>query len=59
VGCLVFSPYAKKRYVSHAQHSHVSLVKFCETTFGLPSLNARTTAADGMQDCFDFSQAPA
>jgi phospholipase C len=59
VGCLVISPFAKKGYVSHAQHSHVSLVKFCETTFGLPSLNARTKASDGMEDCFDFSQVPA
>jgi phospholipase C len=59
VGCLVISPHAKKGYVSHAQHSHVSLVKFCEATFGLPSLNARTAASDGMEDCFDFSQPPA
>jgi phospholipase C len=59
VGCLVISPYAKRGYISHAQHSHVSLVKFCENTFGLPSLNARTAASDGMEDCFDFSQTPA
>jgi len=58
VGCLVLSPYAKKGYVSKAQHSHVSLVKFCENIFGLPSLNKRTTASDGMEDCFDFKQAP-
>jgi phospholipase C len=58
VGCLVLSPYARKGYVSKALHSHVSLVKFCETNFGLPSLNARTAAADGMVDCFDFKQAP-
>jgi len=58
VGCLVISPYARRGYVSHARHSHVSLVKFCETTFGLPSLNSRTTASDGMEDCFDFSQTP-
>ena len=38
--------------------SHVSLVKFCETTFGLAPLNARDAAADGMRDCFDFTQAP-
>lgn len=59
VGCLVISPYARRGYVSHAQHSHVSLVRFCETVFGLPSLNARTNASDAMDDCFDFSQAPA
>jgi phospholipase C len=58
VGCLVISPYAKKAYVSHVQHSHVSLVRFCETTFGLPPLNARTSASDGMEDCFDFTQLP-
>jgi phospholipase C len=58
VGCLVLSPFARKGHVSKALHSHVSLVKFCETNFGLPSLNARTAAADGMTDCFDLSQAP-
>jgi len=58
VGCLVLSPYARKGYVSKTLHSHVSLIKFCETTFGLPSLNTRTAAADGMDDCFDLTQAP-
>ena len=59
VGCLVLSPYAKAGYISKVQHSHVSLIKFCETTFGLPTLNARDKAADGMSDCFDFTQKPA
>ncbi len=58
VGCLVLSPYARKGYVSRALHSHVSLIRFCENNFGLGSLNARTQAADGMEDCFDFTQAP-
>jgi phospholipase C len=58
VGCLVVSPYARKGYISTTTHSHVSLVRFCETNFGLPSLNARTAATDGMTDCFDFQQAP-
>jgi phospholipase C len=58
VPCLVISPYAKRGYVSRAQHSHVSLVRFCEDTFGLPSLNARTSSSDGMEDCFDFTQNP-
>ena len=59
VGCLVLSPYAKSGYVSNVLHSHVSLVKFCETTFGLQPLNARDAAADDMADCFDFTQHPA
>jgi phospholipase C len=58
VGCLVLSPYAKSGYISKVLHSHVSLVKFCETTFGLPPLNARDSAADDMSDCFDFTQQP-
>ncbi len=59
VGCLVLSPYAKRGYISRVLHSHVSLVKFCETTFGLPPLNARDRASDHMEDCFDFTQQPA
>jgi phospholipase C len=59
VGCLVLSPYAKRGYVSKVLHSHVSLLKFCETLFGLPSLNDLVARADGMADCFDFMQRPA
>ncbi len=58
VPCLVLSPYAKGSFISHAAHSHVSLLRFCENVFGLPSLNARTGADDGMADCFDFKQKP-
>ena len=54
----MLSPYAKKGFVSRAMHSNISLLKFCENNFGLPSLNARTAAADGMEDCFDFTQLP-
>ena len=56
VGCLVVSPYAKAGYISTVLHSHVSVVKFCETVFGLPAINKRDAAADDMFDCFDFSQ---
>ncbi len=58
VGCLVIGPFVHSGYISHAFHSHVSLVRFCEKTFGLPALNARDAAADAMEDCFDYSQAP-
>ena len=47
VGCLVLSPYAKAGYISRTLHSHVSIVKFCETIFGLPfdcTLMPRPTA---------------
>jgi phospholipase C len=57
VGCLVISPYSK-RGIAKGFHSHVSLVKFCETTFGLKPLNARDQASDDMSDCFAFRQTP-
>ena len=59
VGCLVLSPYAKSGYLSKVLHSHVSLLKFCETLFGLPHLNARDAKTDDMSDCFDFTRRPA
>jgi hypothetical protein len=52
----VLGAYAKAKHVSHVRRSHVSLVRFCEQTFGLPSLNARTAAADDMGDCFDYTR---
>ncbi len=58
VPCLVISPYAKRGYISKVFHSHVSLVKFCEVTFGLQPINARDAAADDMSDCFDYTQTP-
>lgn len=58
VPCLVISPFAKSGYISRELHSHISLVKFCETCFGLPPLNERDRAASGMSDCFNFDQGP-
>ena len=58
VPCLVLSPFARPNYISKAFHSHVSVTKFCEATFGLAPLTPRDAASDGMEDCFDFAQAP-
>jgi len=58
VPCLVISPWAKPGHVSTQRHSHVSLIRFCEDTFHLPHLNHRDASADGMEDCFDFTQTP-
>ncbi len=59
VPCLVLSPYAKVGYISKTLHSHVSLMKFCESLFGLPPVNQRDAQADDMSDCFDFQHAQA
>jgi len=57
VPCLILSPYAK-RGVNKTFHSHVSILKFCTTIFGLKPLNRRIAASDDMSDCFDFTQTP-
>ena len=56
VPCLVLSPYTKPDHVSAQLNSPVSLVTFCQTIFGLPPLNQRNSASNGMSDCFDFPQ---
>ena len=58
VPCLVMSPYTKAGYISKTLHSFVSIVRFCEENFGLPTINQRDAAADNMADCFDFTQTP-
>jgi phospholipase C len=58
VPCLVLSPWAKPGHISTTVRSHVSLIRFCETTFGLPPVTPRTAAADDMGDCFDSAQKP-
>ncbi len=55
---VVISPYAKQGHISHQENSHVSLVKFCETTFGLAPLDQRDNVSHRMSDCFDFAQRP-
>jgi phospholipase C len=58
VPCLVISPYVRKGFVSRTQHSHISLLKFCGTLLGIPSINPRLDTADDMSDCFDPAQSP-
>lgn len=58
VPCLVVDPYAKPAYISNELNSHVSLVKFCTTTFGLDSLTDRDASSNGMGDCIDLTQTP-
>jgi len=56
VPCMIMSPYARSGYVSHTLHSHVSLLHFAETIFGLETLTERDANASDMLDCFDFDQ---
>ena len=58
VPCLVLSPYAKPRHICSQENSHVSILKFCEDTFGLHPLTDRDRQSNGMSDCFDLTQNP-
>jgi phospholipase C len=58
VPCLVLGPYAKAGHVSSQENSHVSLLRFCEDTFGLAALTDRDAQSNGMSDCFDLTQSP-
>jgi phospholipase C len=56
VPLIVVSPYAKKHYVSHAQHEFGSLLHYIETTQGVPSLGTTDARADDLSDFFDYTQ---
>jgi phospholipase C len=58
VPCLVMGPYAKSKHISHQLNSHVSVIRFVTSLFGLASINERDAKSNGLSDCFDFSQAP-
>ncbi|HEU5479852.1 MAG TPA: alkaline phosphatase family protein, partial [Candidatus Tumulicola sp.] len=58
VPLIVLSPYAKTGYVSHTQYEFGSILKFVESTFGLPSLGTTDVRANNLTDAFDFNQQP-
>ena len=57
VPCMAVSPYARAGYVCHTLYSHVSLLRFAETIFGLEPLTGRDASANDLLDCFNFEQA--
>lgn len=58
VPMIVVSPYAKTAYISHVTHDFGSVLKFVESTFGLPTLGYADAAADDLADCFVYTQSP-
>jgi len=58
VPMIVVSPYAKKGYVDHTQYEFGSILKFVESTFGLPSLGTTDERANNLTNAFDFNQKP-
>jgi phospholipase C len=58
VPVFVVSPFAKRHFVSHAIHSHASILRFLEAKFDLPALSNRDANSDAMLDLFDFDNPP-
>jgi phospholipase C len=56
VPMMVISPFAKTNYVSHVQMDMVSILKFIQWNWQLPSLNARNdnSASGDLRDMFSF-----
>ena len=58
VPLLVISPYAKAKYISHANHDFGSILRFTEETFGLKPVGYADLYSDDLADCFDMNQTP-
>ncbi len=52
VPLLVISPLAKPGYISHVQMDHVSILKYIQWNWGLPSLNGRNDQSNDLRDMF-------
>lgn len=54
---MVISPFAKTGYISHVQMDNISILRFIQWNWGLPSLNARNAAPGStveLRDMFTF-----
>jgi phospholipase C len=54
VPAVVVSPWAKKSYVSHVQHSHTSILRLLETKWNLPALSNRDANSSNLLDTLDL-----
>lgn len=56
VPAIIISPFAKKGFIDHTQYETVSILKFIEERWGLPSLSTRDAAANNILNAFDFTK---
>ena len=56
VPCLLISPFARRRHVSHVLFDHASVLKLIEWRFSLASLSRRVTTANNLALALDFSR---
>jgi phospholipase C len=56
VPCLLISPFARRRYVSHTLFDHASVLKLIQWRFNLKPLSRRVTSANNLAAALDFSR---
>lgn len=55
VPTMLVSPWARRNFVAHGQHTHAALPAFLSWRFGLPQLSARTATENDLLYAFDFA----
>ncbi len=55
VPAIIISPFAKKNFVDHTQYETVSVLKFIEERWELPSLSTRDAKANNILNAFNFN----
>jgi len=58
VPTIVISPYARPHFISRAEYSFSSILKFQEDVFHLPRLNSHDRSAASLSQAFNFRQPP-
>ena len=58
VPLLVISPYAKENYVSHQVLNHMSITRFIEDNWQLPTLNRNVAESNSLEGFLDLKMAP-
>ncbi len=58
VPLLVISPYSKENSMSRTLLNHMSLLRFIDDNWNLPSLNENVANSNNLLDFFEFSQPP-
>ncbi|MGZ4777471.1 MAG: alkaline phosphatase family protein [Oryzihumus sp.] len=58
VPCLMISPMARRKHISHATYDHTSILKMIEWRWGLKALTPRDAKARNIAEALDFSSAP-
>ena len=58
VPCVIVSPLARRKHVSHVTFDHTSVLRMIEWRWGLEALTVRDATANNLAEALDFSQAP-